>query len=275
MAGPFISFLTDFGGAFAPAICRGVLWSIAPDARILDLTHAVRPFAVRDGAFLLSQAVGYLPVGVHLAVVDPGVGTARRPIAIRTVRGDHLVGPDNGLLRPAAEVLGGIDEARELTNDDLFLPRVSSTFHGRDLFAPVAAHLAMGVPFESVGPTVDPASLAALVLPVPAVRDGGLDSAVLLIDPFGNTRIAGQREDLERVTGPLAPGRPLRLAFANGTTVEMPWATTFGERAVGEAMVFLDAENEGLGIAVNQGSAAARFGLAPDDVVRIEPVDRP
>ena len=107
MAGPLISFLTDFGGESAPATCRGVMWGIAPDARLLDLNHQVPKFAVRDGAFLLSRAVGYLPGGVHLAVVDPGVGTARRPVALRAARGDLLVGPDNGLLLPAARMLGG------------------------------------------------------------------------------------------------------------------------------------------------------------------------
>jgi S-adenosylmethionine hydrolase len=273
MAGPFISFLTDFGGESAPAVCRGVIWSIAEDARILDLNHHVRKFAVRDGAFLLSRAVGYLPVGVHLAVVDPGVGTPRRPIALLTGRGDRLVGPDNGLLRPAATVLGGIAEARELTNRDLFLPRVSNTFHGRDLFAPTAAHLAAGVPFATVGPVIDPSALVDLLVPVPVARDGGLDTAVLYIDSFGNTRIAGRPEDLEAVAGPLTSGRRLRLTIAaTGERVELPWASTFGEAATGEVLAYDDADYDGLAIAVNQGSAAERFGLAIDDVVRLEPI---
>lgn len=195
MAGPLISFLSDFGGESAPATCRGVMWGIAPDARLLDLNHHVPKFAVRDGAFLLSRAVGYLPVGVHLAVVDPGVGTARRPVALRAARGDTLVGPDNGLLLPAARVLGGVTAAHQLTNRELFLAEVSSTFHGRDLFAPVAAHLAAGVPLERVGPAIAPASLVDLRLPEPVVVDAGLETAVLFIDSFGNVRLAGQPED--------------------------------------------------------------------------------
>ena len=270
MAGPLISFLTDFGGESAPAVCRGVIWGIATDARILDLNHNVRKFAIRDGAFLLSRAVPYLPVGVHLAVVDPGVGTARRPIALRVARGDLLVGPDNGLLRPAAAVLGGIVAAHQLTERRFFLPELSSTFHGRDIFAPVAAHLATGVPLDAVGPALDPATLAELTLPEATARDGGLDTAVLFIDSFGNSRLAGQPEDLAAATGvALEPGRAFRVMVA-GTTHEATWQTTFGGVAAGEPLLYDDADYDGLGVAVNQASAAERFGLAIDVPVRIE-----
>jgi S-adenosyl-L-methionine hydrolase (adenosine-forming) len=273
VAGPFISFLSDFGGDTAPAICRGVIWSIAADARILDLNHQVRRHSIRDGAFLLSRAIGYLPVGIHLAVVDPGVGTDRRAIAILASRGDILVGPDNGLLRPAARALGGIVEARELTNTELFLPRVSGTFHGRDVFAPVAARLAGGLPFPSVGPIIDAASLVDLVLPAPVARDGGLDSAVVFIDPFGNVRVAGGRDDLERLAGPLTTGRHLRLTIrSTDHKIELTWARTFGEVPPGTTIAYDDAETAGLAIAVNQGSAAETYGLSLDDLVRLEPV---
>ena len=152
---PVIGFLTDFGLDGAAAACRGVMLSICPDAQIVDVSHSVRKYAVRDGAFVLRATLPYLPVGVHVGVVDPGVGTARRPIAVRVARGDVLVGPDNGILLPAADALGGAVEARELTNRDLWLPAVSATFHGRDLFAPVAAHLAAGdAAFEDVGPEI-------------------------------------------------------------------------------------------------------------------------
>ena len=273
MAGPLISFLSDFGAESAPATCRGVMWAIAPEARILDLTHSVRKFSVRDGAFLLSRAVGYLPVGVHLAVVDPGVGTARRPIAVRAARGDVLVGPDNGLLLPALRVLGGATAARQITASELFLPEVSSTFHGRDIFAPVTAHLANGLPLERVGPAIDPAELVDLTIPAPVFGDGLLDTAVLLIDSFGNTRLAGQPEDLARATGGglLSEGRSFRVtggSIESGGVI-VPWRRTLGEVAAGQPLLYEDADYGGLAIAVNQGSAAERFGLHEDTPLRI------
>lgn len=269
-AGPFISFLSDFGGGSTPAVCRGVMWTIAPDARLLDITHDIRPFAVRDGAFLLSRAVAYLPVGVHLAVVDPGVGTARRPIVLRVNRGDLLVGPDNGLLLPAARELGGVTGVWHITNRDLWLPQVSSTFHGRDLFSPVAAHLANGLDPAGVGPSVDVTSLVDLGLPEATARDGGLDTAVLMIDRFGNARLAGQPADLEGAAGPLAPGRPFRVIVGERQQA-VPWHATFGQVAPGEPLLFEDADYGGLGLAVNQGSAEDVFGLDRDTPVRIEP----
>ena len=271
MSSPFISFLTDFGGAAsAPAVCRGVMWGIAPDARICDITHSVSRFAVRDGAFLLSCTVPYLPVGVHLAVVDPGVGTDRRPIAVRVRRGDLLVGPDNGLLVPAAHALGGIEEVRALENAALWLPHVSSTFHGRDLFAPVTAHLAAGADFSSLGPQLQADEIVDLRLPDAVARDGGLDTAVLFIDTFGNCRLAGQADDLERVAGALQPAREFAITIEGRRSV-VPWAATFGAVAIGSPLLSEDADYAGLAIGVNQGSAAERFGLEIDRPIRLEP----
>ena len=277
MAGPLISFLTDFGAESAPATCHGVMWGIAPEARILDLSHSVRKFAVRDGAFLLSRMVGYLPVGVHVAVVDPGVGTSRRPIAIRARRGDLLVGPDNGLLLPAARVLGGIDAAHVLSATELFLSPVSSTFHGRDIFSPVAAHLANGLPIERVGEVIDPDDLVDLRFPEAVVRDGALETSVLFIDSYGNARLAGQPEDLARIVGnaELVPGSSFRVAAGGAGAVGaivVGWHPMFGDVAAGQPLLYEDADYGGLGIAVNQGSAAEHFGLAIDTPVRIEAV---
>jgi S-adenosylmethionine hydrolase len=265
MSLPFISFLTDFGAiATAPAVCRGVIWSIAPDAVINDLSHAVTPFDIRQGAFLLAMAVPYQPVGVHLVVVDPGVGTPRRPIGIRTGRGDVLIGPDNGVLRPAAEALGGMVEARALENTNLWRDSVSTTFHGRDIFSPVAAHVAAGVPFEEIGPPVD--GLVELQLPT-ARRDGEtLETAVIFIDTFGNCRLAGTTADL----GTIAAGRQFAVTMP-AQRVRLPWYPTFGEAPLGEALLYEDADYAGLGLAVNQGSAAERFGLELDAPVRVEP----
>ncbi|MBA3875950.1 MAG: hypothetical protein C0498_03290 [Anaerolinea sp.] len=272
---PVISFLSDFGPESAPAICRGVMLSIARDAQIVDISHSVRKFAIRDGAYLLWTAVPWLPVGTHVAVVDPGVGTFRLPIGIQVARGDVLIGPDNGVLIPAAVALGGVVEARVLENRDLMLPRATSTFHGRDIFAPVAAHLATGRPFEDVGSVVDVDALVQLDFPAPVAADGGLDSLVLYIDSFGNLRLSGSAQDLEAVAGSLAPGRPFTVEFpaqAGRPAVRetMPWCRTFGERPVGAPLLYENSFGQ-LAIADNQGNAAARLGIDPERPVRIRP----
>lgn len=276
-ARPFISFMTDFGvGSSAPSVCRGVMLDIAPDARLVDVTHAIRHFAVRDGAFLLARSLPYFPIGVHVAVIDPGVGTERRPIALKAARGDVLVGPDNGLMVPAGEALGGIVTARVLENRALWLPNVSHTFHGRDIFSPVAAHLAAGTPFDTVGPELDPSDITSLVLPMATPRDGGLDTSVLLIDAFGNCRLAGETSDLVTAFGAMDHGRSFELVLpARGTFPEarMPvaWVATFGDVPVGSVLLFEDADYAGPALAVNRGSAAEHLGLSLDTPVRLEP----
>ncbi|HEU0235468.1 MAG TPA: SAM-dependent chlorinase/fluorinase [Candidatus Limnocylindrales bacterium] len=273
MERPVISFLTDFGPDGPAAICRGVMLGIAREAQILDLAHGVRKYAIADGAYLLESALPYLPVGVHVAVVDPGVGTERRPIAIRAARGDVLVGPDNGLLIPAAEALGGIDEARRLVNRDLMLPATSSTFHGRDIFAPVAAYLATGTPFATVGPVVPAADLVRLALPTAVVRDRGLDTAVIYVDSFGNVRFAATPDELTRAVGVLEAGRPLVVEFASangaGSTLERTaWQETFGRVPVGRSLLFRDSLGR-IALADNQADAAARLGVEVGRAARI------
>ena len=276
MAPPYITFLTDFGDT-APATCRGVIWSILPEAGINDLTHGSRPFGIRDAAFLLWSSVPYQPVGVHLAVVDPGVGTERRPIAVQVARGDHLVGPDNGLLMPAAERLGGIVAAHLLDNRALWrTDEVSDTFHGRDIFAPVAAHLAAGTPLAEVGTQVDPAELVPLHFPEAAVADGALHTSVLFIDAFGNCRLAGQPADLASLP-PRQHQRPrpeagdrFRVRIGE-TSLNVPWQPTFGAVAPGELLLYEDADYAGLAIGVNHGSAADRLGLVHDAPIVIDP----
>ena len=274
---PFISFMTDFGvGSSAPSVCRGVMLDIAPDARLVDVTHAIRHFALRDGAFLLARSVPYFPVGAHVAVVDPGVGTARRPIALKVGRGDYLVGPDNGLLVPAARALGGIVAARSLENRALWLPSVSHTFHGRDIFSPVAAHLASGTPFEEVGSELTADEVTKLELPNATPRDGGLDTSVLLIDAFGNCRLAGETSDLVTAFGEMEHGRLFDLVLparsAHGAArIPVPWVLTFGEVPIGSPLLFEDADYAGPALAINLGSAADVLGLELDTPIRLEP----
>jgi hypothetical protein len=271
---PFLTFLTDFGDT-APATCRGVIWSILPDALINDLTHGSRQFGVRDAAFLLWSSVPFQPVGVHLAVVDPGVGTERRPIAVRAARGDHLVGPDNGLLMPAADRLGGVVAAHILDNRRLWRAEtVSDTFHGRDIFAPVAAHLAAGTPIADAGTEIDPADLVPLRFPEPAVANGALHTSVLFIDAFGNCRLAGQPADLASLSDRQRQRPEAGESFTvriGETSRNVPWQPTFGAVGPGELLLYEDADYAGLAIGVNQGSAAERLALAHDAPIVIEP----
>lgn len=271
---PVITFLTDFGPS-APAVCRGVMFRICPDANIIDVSHQVPRYSIRDGAGTLVFALRHMPVGTHVAVVDPGVGTERLPVAIRVARGDILIGPDNGLLIDAAETLGGITEVRALENRDLMLPVVTSSFHGRDIFAPMAGHLAAGVPYESVGSVIDATDLVRLAPVTPRITDGELGSTIVHILVFGNVTFAGTPADLEAAIGELTPGRPVRLVFPEHagapevveTTV---WERTFGRVPQGSSLLMEDSEGH-LSLADNQGDAAGRLGLTMDRPVRIRP----
>lgn len=271
---PVITFTTDFGPS-APAVCKAVMLRFCPDAKILDISHQVPRYSIRDGAGTLVFALPYMPVGVHVAVVDPGVGTARLPLALKTARGDILLGPDNGLLTEAGDALGGIVEARAIENRAWMLEQISNSFHGRDIFAPVAGHLAAGEPYESVGPTVPVDELVRLPKVTSVARDGGLDTQIVHVLIYGNVTLAGVPADLEAAIGPLTPGRPLLLEFpAHGgapTVAERTvWVRTFGEVPVGASLLYADSEGH-LAFADNQGDAARRLGLALDRPVRITP----
>jgi S-adenosylmethionine hydrolase len=274
MARPLISLLTDFGARDpSAAILHGVILTIAPDARIVDISHEVRKFSIRDGALLLWCALPYLPVGVHAAVVDPGVGTERLPVAIRTGRGDTLVGPDNGLLLAAAERIGGITAAHALEASEYRLPVVSTSFHGRDIFAPAAAHLATGVAIEALGSVLDRDSLVPTPLAEAVVEPGTLRSAIVYIDTFGNVKLAGLRADLEEAIGPVRPGDRLELAFAahgdeRARVEAVPWQGTFGESPPGTILLYEDSYGR-ICLAENQGDAARDLALADDRPVAI------
>jgi hypothetical protein len=261
---PVVSLTTDFGARDpSAAICKGVVLTIAPGVTVIDITHEVAKFQVRDGALVLWCALPFLPVGVHVAVVDPGVGTERLPIALETARGDVLVGPDNGLLVPAADRLGGIVRAHALENPAYRLGAISRSFHGRDIFAPAAAHLALGVPIGDLGRALDPAALARLDWPEPRITPGALETAVVYVDSFGNAKLAGEPADLAAALGPLEPGDLLALAWIDGSDVrtsKVPWAETFGSVPPGAPLVYEDSYGR-LCLAANQASVAALLGL--------------
>jgi S-adenosylmethionine hydrolase len=268
MGRPIVSLLTDFGLRDpSAAVCRAVVLGICPDAEILDLAHDVRKFAIREGALALWSALPYVPVGTHVAVVDPGVGTARRPIALRIGRGDALIGPDNGLLIGAADRLGGIAEARELANPAYRLPVVTTTFHGRDIFAPAAGHLASGVPFEDLGPTLDPSTLVPSPLPAPVPIDGGLAMEIVYVDTFGNVKLSALTAELRAQIGEPA-GRSFHAVLGDGRSLELRWVAAFAERPEGEPLAYEDSYGR-ICLGMNQGSVADALGLTAGLAVSI------
>ena len=254
-----VTFMTDFGLRDPSAgVLSGVVLAMTPDARTLDLTHAIPPYDVEAGAEALVESLVHLPVGAHVAVVDPGVGTQRRPIAIRCVRGDVLIGPDNGLLLPAAKALGGIAAVVVLDDERWWGPSRSHTFHGRDLFAPVAAHVASGVPFGDLGSPLDASLLVpAAALPIEA-KAGELHTVVRIVDGFGTLVLAGDRSDITTALGALEPGQPLRITVGE-EKIETVWANRFGDVAEHDPLCYIDSAGR-LALAVNRGSAAQRYG---------------
>jgi S-adenosyl-L-methionine hydrolase (adenosine-forming) len=262
-----LSFLTDYGldDGFVAA-CHGVAARIAPGIRIIDITHQVPPGDVRRGAAVLAQTLPYLPLGVHLAVVDPGVGSVRRAIAVRA--GENvLVGPDNGLLSWAVAAFGGVDEAYQLTNGELWLHPVSTTFHGRDIFAPVAAHLARGEELASVGVALDPADLVTLPAPTSRVHAGEAEGEVMSIDRFGNVQLSITASDADQLG--IGFGQPL-VVRCGRRQLTVPYLETFSAVAPGEVVAFTDSAGL-ISLAVNAGDAAQQLGLPPGAHVRLSP----
>jgi len=254
----WITFLTDFGleGGFV-GTCHGVAARLAPHARVIDVSHGVPPQDVRTAALVLAQSIDYLPAAVHVAVVDPGVGTDRRGVAVAGGHG-FFVGPDNGLLTwafPPGDVAG----AWELGNEELFLRPVSRTFHGRDIFMPVAAHLCSGGDPSEVGPELDPAELVRLPSPHVAAADGVLEAEVLLVDRSGNVQLSARRRDLEDAK--LAGERELSIEL-DGRKVAVPLVRTFGEVPKGALLVYEDSAGC-LALAAHSASAAAAVRASP------------
>lgn len=262
----WISFTTDYGDQDGfTAACRGVIARIAPEVRVLDVTHLVPPQDIRRGAAVLAQTVPYLPPAVHLAVVDPGVGTERRGIAV-LAGGSVLVGPDNGLLLPAAAALGGALAAHELTDPAHRLPVVSRTFHGRDIFAPAAAHVAAGLPPDRLGAPVAVSDLTRLPNPVTRVATGMVDTEVLTVDRFGNVQLAASVADLARAG--LAAGSPLWAHLAE-RTVPVVRGEVFDDVDFGELVLLVDSAGHAA-MAIRNGSAAAHLRMGVGDRVQLE-----
>jgi S-adenosyl-L-methionine hydrolase (adenosine-forming) len=262
-----ITFLSDYGvrDDFV-GVCHGVMARIAPDVRVIDLSHDVARHDVRSGALILRRALPFTPPGVHLAVVDPEVGGDRRAVALRCAEEDRLlVGPDNGLLLPAAERFGGVVEAVEVSGSPHRLRPVSATFHGRDLFAPVAAALAGGEPLAGAGHPVEPGELAGLELPGARVEGGVLVAHVLAVDGFGNVTLDALHEQLGDAGLRLGGTAVVSI---EGEDHDAHYASTFADVRPGELLLYEDAYRT-LALAVNRGSAAERMAIGRDDELRI------
>ena len=263
-----MTLLTDYGrdDDFV-GVCHGVIRSIAADVEIVDITHGIPRYGVRQGALVLRNTLAYMPTGVHMAVVDPQVGTERRGVALRTGDGRLLVGPDNGLLSLAWERSGGVELAVDITRSPHRLEPVSATFHGRDVFAPVAAHLAAGAELADAGEPVEPESLATVELPEPRMEGDALVAHALTVDRFGNAGLNVSHDDLAG-TG-LTMGGTVELEVGAERFLAT-FTGTFADVKPGELLVYEDAYRT-LAVAINRGDAGATLGLAPDGEVRLRP----
>lgn len=264
MAEP-ITFLSDYGTSDEfVGVCHGVIAGISPESRVFDITHGLPRHDVRGGALMLRRTLEYFPARIHLAVVDPQVGARRRAIAVRTVDEDRIfIGPDNGLLSIAVRSCGGGAEAFDVSTSPFRLQPTSSTFHGRDIFAPVAARLAAGAPLSEAGTPLDPDELVELEMPMARAEGDEIVAHALGFDAYGNVSLDLEHEELASFG--LRLGVPVRI---NGT--EGIYTTTFADAPEGGLLIYEDPYRS-LALAVNRGSAVERLGLDRDDEVRIQP----
>lgn len=257
---PTIVFMTDFGAANdAVAICKAVILGIAPDARIMDITHQVTPFSIEEGARFLEGVTPYYPSGtVFLVVVDPGVGTSRKAVIVKSKKGQYFVLPDNGLITPVTD-RDGLEGAREITNPAWMIgDKISSTFHGRDIFSPTAAHLAMGEDWTLAGPEVT--QLVRLSPRAARVEAKGITGDVIgLDDPFGSLITDIQGDDFKKLGYALEDKITLKI---DKKTYTFPCEKTFMGVPIGQSLVYIDSRGR-VGIAVNQGDFSKKYGVSP------------
>ena len=262
----YVSLLTDYGlrDEFV-GVVKCVIADVAPHVTVLDITHDVAPFDVRAGSLALARAVPYVPKGVVMAVVDPGVGSSRRAIAVSVAEGTGVfIGPDNGLLAPAVALAGGAEHAVELTNRRYHLDAPGATFAGRDVFAPVAAHVCAGVPLSEMGPEIDPASILPGVVPLPREVDGALQCEVTWVDRFGNCQLNVSADEVA------ALGTVVRIVIgaedpAHAVERSAPMVSTYA--AIGGGLGLVVDSYGMVSIAVDRSSAAVETGLTPGSLV--------
>jgi len=270
-----ISFLSDYGtdDEFV-GVVKSVIRDLAPHATVIDLTHGIAPFDVRAGSLALARSIGYVASGVIVAVVDPGVGTARRAIAVEVADGEGiLVGPDNGVLAPAVAMAGGAGRAVSLTNVEYQLEAPGATFDGRDVFAPAAAHLCNGVDLLELGDPVDADLLFPGVVPLPQIDDATVIAQALWIDRFGNVQLNVGPEEIPPSFGDILEVRISAPADATGGTTRVATRTTsFADVAAGAVGLVTDS-NGMLAIVMNQRSAATELGIDDGDQIVISPLD--
>jgi S-adenosylmethionine hydrolase len=264
---PVLTFLSDYGlvDDFV-GVCHAVIAGLCPECRIIDLSHGVPRHDVRAGGLMLREALPYLPVGVHLAVVDPDVGAERRAVALRLADDRVLVGPDNGLLAPAAELAGGAVEAVDIAHSRFRLEPVSATFHGRDIFAPVAARLAAGAALGEAGSPCDPDELVALELPEPRLEDDALVVHAVYVDRFGNVQLDAGHDDVAAAGMKL--GRTVELYREGRDPRPAQLARTFAEVERGALLLYEDAYRR-LSLAVSHGDAAELLGIGVGEELRL------
>ena len=268
---PFVSFLSDYGLADEfVGVCKAVVLRAAPSARLIDITHGIPPFDVRAGALALARAVQYLPPGVVLAVVDPGVGTGRRAVAVEVESG-FLVGPDNGLLAPAVAMLGGASRVVSLTNPDYQLEAPGATFAGRDVFAPAAGYLAAGTALEELGDPVDPTSLVPGMMPLPRDDEGRAAGEVLWIDRFGNAQLNIDPGDLAALG--VEPGGALEIRCGQDRRTGR-WVGSYAEAGPLELAVVVDSYGL-VSLTLDRRPAAEELGLRAGSEVVLGPVPVP